>query len=422
MKFKTTRFISIILSLFLIINVFSACEISSDNSNETKSSESNTDSNAVCILFGNTKNAGLPDENVLSKEITQMTENSSDCSVIVIDGVSDYISYFNKLEYPESFGFIEDSNNNEYIKNVLSDIEQDCKPQKEEINIINALFAAKKALTKTEATNQKIIIFSSGLSTDGVLDFSKNPDLLNEDPQNIIDMLQEKNSLPDLSNITVIWHGLGVVEEPQESLTITNQQKLKNIWKAILKECKINKEESSIELDIGNITDNEYIDQIKSDYPMVSTAVFSDDIVLKEERIEFVEEKAEFKDKEKAKNELKTYVKLLKDSNYKEFYIIGSTASYGDNQGCIDLSYDRAKAVKDLLVDLGVPDEYLKVYGIGRENYSGEYKWRINDLDKNDDLIPDAAQNNRKVIIVKADSSAGKEFKKLWDEKHSKTN
>ena len=38
----------------------------------------------------------------------------------------------------------------------------------------------------------------------------------------------------------------------------------------------------------------------------------------------------------------------------------------------------------------------IKIDGIGREDYSGEYKWRVNDLDKNGKLIPKAAESNYK--------------------------
>ncbi len=410
MNKKNIRFFVLILSIFIVMNICSACV--------GESSQKQKKSSASCILYGNTKNVGEPDSQVLLKEITQMANNKTDCSVIVIDGSPDYISYKNTIEFPETFSFIKEENDNDFLNQVVSDIKRESIPRTDEINIINALFAAEKTLSKTNISDKKIILFSSGISTDGILDFSKNPDLLNEKPKTIVKMLKENKSLPNLTGITVIWHGLGVVEEPQENLTISEQKKLEKIWKSILEACNVNMDDSDIKLDIGNMNDQEHIAQIKSNFPIVSVACFTDEIVFMEENIGFVEETAEFKNKEKAKRKLSAYVKFLKDSNYKQFYVIGSTASDGDNQGCIDLSEDRAKAVKDVLVKLGVPASNLKIYGIGREDYSGEYKWRVNDLDKNGKLIPKAAQSNRKVVIVKASSKIGKEFKKLWDEKH----
>ncbi|MCI9618120.1 MAG: OmpA family protein [Eubacterium sp.] len=407
MNSRNIKFLVLTLCILIVTFIFSAC-----------GEEEIKPSSAVCILYGNTKNVAMPNDEVLLKDITQMADNKTDCSVIVIDGKADYICYKNVIKYPDTFWFIKDNSEKEYLNKVICDIKKDSIPKTDEINIINSLFAAEKVLSKTDIEDKKIILFSSGISTDGILDFSKNPNLLNEKAQNIVEMLKENKSLPDLEGISIIWHGLGVVEPPQESLTITEQQKLKKIWETILKACNVNMENSDIKLDIGNMIVHEHIDQIKGDFPMVSIAGFLDEIVFREENIKFKEESAEFKDRKKAENTLSTCVKLLKQSNYKKFYIIGSTASDGDNQGCANLSEERAQAVKDVLVELGVPNYNLKIYGIGREDYSGEYKWRVNDLDKNGKLIPKAAESNRKVLIVKANSKAGKEFKKLWNEKH----
>lgn len=387
----------------LVLLLFSACDCGSDNEV----------TDAVCILYGNTNNTPLPDNSILNEEISQMAEDKTRCSVIVIDGAADTVSYKSTIEYPQTlFNIDKENSNKEYVNRVIKDINSDCVPKTKEIDIINALYNANKVLSKEEVANKKIILFSSGISTEGVLDFSSNPDLINEDPQAIVDMLEKTNSLPDLNGVTVIWHGFGVAEEPQDKLTAANEQKLKNMWNAILKACDVKNADNSVELDIGTKSDGE---QIKCDYPLVSTAVFSDDIVLDEEKVEFEEESAEFVDEEKVYEELQPYAKLMMESNYKKFYVIGSTASDGSNDGCIELSYKRAEAVKKVLCSFGVQDSYLDVYGIGRENFIGDYEWRVNDLNDDGSLNKEVAPNNRKVMIIKADSKVGKEFIDLWN-------
>lgn len=411
MKFKKIVSTVLVFVICVVLLLFSAC--SEGPTPET--------TNAVCILYGNSKNAPLPDNNTLNEEIAQMAENNTNCSIIVIDGTSDSVSYKDTINYPKTaVDIVKESNNKDYVNQIINDINNACMPKTEEIDIIGALYNANKVLLKENVSNKKIILFSSGISTKGVLDFSSDPDLINEDPQTIVNMLNESNSLPDLSGVTVVWHGFGVVEKPQERLTTSNEQKLKTIWTEILKACNVKNADESVTLDIGTVSDDEYIKQIKENYPLVSAAIFSDDIVLDEERVEFKGDSAEFVDENKVYEELRPYAKLMIESKYKKFYLIGSTASVGSNDGCIRLSYDRAEAVKKVLCSLGVPESYLDVYGIGRENITGDYKWRENDLNEDGTLNEEVARKNRKVMIIKEDSKTGKEFMDIWNTKMNK--
>ena len=48
----------------------------------------------------------------------------------------------------------------------------------------------------------------------------------------IVDMLKEREALPDLSGITVYFLGMAQVEAPQEKLTPKQSNNLTSIWKA----------------------------------------------------------------------------------------------------------------------------------------------------------------------------------------------
>lgn len=81
-------------------------------------------------------------------------------------------------------------------------------------------------------TSRTIICCGSGLSTSGYLNFRNN--LLSAEPQVIVDMLKEREALPDLSGITVYFLGMAQVEAPQEKLTPKQSNNLTSIWKAVV--------------------------------------------------------------------------------------------------------------------------------------------------------------------------------------------
>lgn len=392
-----------ILAMFLIILSFSACS-------ETPSDPDKS----VCILYGNTRNVGLPRDDVLENEIEQMAEAVTNCSVIVIDGNSDTYSYSNTIKYPKAFFLTQESNNKKYVENIMQNIVK-CTPDTEEIDIISALYSAEKELSKNNTENKKIVIFSSGISTTGELDFYNNPKLIEEEPEVIVNMLKKSNSLPDLDNAEVEWHGFGLVEEPQSRLTKTNEYRLKNIWEAILKACDAEIVGDSINAEIGSDI-NYDVEELKKDYRKVSVVDFPGIIEIDETRVEFQEGSDKFLDEEKVYKELEPYADLMLESGCKNFYLVGSTASDGDRSGCLSLSTERAEAVKDVLCSFGVPSSYLDVYGIGRENFGGNYGWRVNDLNSNGKLEGDLAQQNRKVMIIEKDSDKGNEFIKIWND------
>ena len=71
----------------------------------------------------------MPNDEVLLKDITQMADNKTDCSVIVIDGKADYICYKNVIKYPDTFWFIKDNSEKEYLNKVICDIKKDSIPK-----------------------------------------------------------------------------------------------------------------------------------------------------------------------------------------------------------------------------------------------------------------------------------------------------
>lgn len=411
MKKNLLKFTSIFLIFLLLTAICSGCK------KEPKNIESETTNAAqpenICILLGNTRNVARPDYDVMESEFAKMAEQGVHCSVIVIDGKPNLYSYSDTIRYPKALAFLQENNNSNYLSKIMKEIVNNCVPRTDEIDILGALRSAEKKLSEDKNTKKKILIFSSGISTAGALNFAENPKLIEESPDVIVNMLKASKSLPDLTNIEIVWHGFSVVEEPQKQLSDINEYRLETIWKAILTAC--NATIVSFESEVGAVS-NYNVEEVKKDYPQVSAVEFPDVIDIDETKVQFKPRTAEFLDENKVHEELKPYAEMILQSGSKNFYLVGSTASVSGNAECLKLSTERAEAVKSVLCSFGVPASFLEVYGIGRENFGGAYKWRVNDLKADGKTLDEPlAQQNRKVMIIEKGSEKGIEFKQIWD-------
>ncbi len=399
---KLKRCISIILFICLIILTFSACSGSSSVSK-------NDNSTAACILLGNTNNVRTPSSKTLESELIYIAQNQGECSVIVIDGEPDEISFTKSLKFPKRIGKSEQQANNEsYVKSKMEDIMK-CTPKEEEIDILKALSEGGKALKNKDAKNKKLIIYSSGISTAGLLNFAQNPNLLYEKPEEILKTIENNKSCPDFSGIDVVWYGLGDVDDNQEKLNDYDFGCLKEIWSAILEKGGVEITDSTFN-ETPPIESSNDFDVEKKSFPSVSIVDFTGLIVITDKEVSFNSGKATFKYPKAAESYLKDCAENIMHSPNHSFYVVGSTASADTNEKCMNLSIKRAQAVKNVLCRFGVPSSELIIYGIGRETLSGSYNWRVNDLDKKGKLIENKAQKNRKVMIIDASSDMGKDF------------
>ena len=397
--------ISLTLCLCLL---FSSCTRSDvDNSvDKTQHSE-------MCILLGKTANVKTLDPNIFTEMLTMAATNQSTCSVIILDGTPNEIAVqytFPKIKSKLKDNKIERTKDN--IKKITDEI--NCaKPDSKEIDIIKGLKSAKKILKSKDSENT-LIIYSSGLSTTGILNFAERPDLLYKTPIEIVEILESEKALSDLNGINVVWYGLGNVEEPQKELSYTEQANLKEIWTAILEACNVKVNEDTF-IDVVSLSSGEQ--NSNRDFPYVSLVesldLDNDVWELNEETIGFVANSAEFINRDATIKKLTPYANIIISSK-KNFYLVGSTATYGNYNNCTELSRKRALALKEVLIELNVPEESMQIFGIGQENIGNKYEWRVKDLNDNKELIPTEAQKNRKVMIIDATSKKGKEFLKDW--------
>ena len=75
--------------------------------------------------------------------------------------------------------------------------------------------------------------------------------------------------------------------------------------------------------------------------------------------------------------------------------LVGTTATAGTAQGRKQLSQMRADAVKELLVDMGVPAEHITTRGVGINHPD-----HVPDVTDDGLLLPGPAAQNRAVFVT----------------------
>ena len=104
-----------------------------------------------------------------------------------------------------------------------------------EADILAALQVSADSIRKYDG-EKTILIFESGLSTMGLLNFAST-NLIEADPTEVVTELKRLHAIPDLTGIDVKWVGLGqTAGEEQEKLSSSYKYNLEQLWRAILQE------------------------------------------------------------------------------------------------------------------------------------------------------------------------------------------
>lgn len=284
-----------------------------------------------------------------------------------------------------------------------------------EVDYLEGLRCAGASLRSLDSsyTSRSIICCGTGLGTTGYLNFTNN--LLSAEPEVIVEMLREREALPDLNDITVYWLGMGQVAAPQEKLTPKQVKNLENIWKAV------------VEASGGEFVPNEYITvtsetgqsaelpsvstvEIPSDRPIVfepevldmveeAVSVFEEPVVLGESQ--FVCDEATYLHPEVAVETIRPIAEYLIAHDSVNLLLIGSTAGDVTNDSTLRLSQDRADAVRNTLVELGVAAERITTVGMGSDD-----PWHISGAGYDGPV----ASSNRKVVLIDASSEQAVEI------------
>jgi len=377
------KMISIGLAIVLIMVLFTGC-----------SQNPRTSTSLVLGIHENFPRISYNNKSIYDS-IYNACYSYGDFSAIVIDGDPQICASY-EIKSPDKMvdGSKHKSIAEDYTNQVILSL-SDAAAQTPEVDTLRAIIMSADSLNASDCEVKKMLIYDSGLSTTGLLNFSEK-NIIDADPQVIVERLNELNAIPNLGGIDVSWVGLGEVCGNQTRLSTSYKSKLRALYDAILKAGNAN----SIDFDTSPLT-NEMSD---FDIPNVSEVVIpqdsiGDDITIikfDSETINFQKNTAEFIDENAAKQALSEVAEKLVNDRSIKVVLTASTATYGTRQSCEKLAERRGDAVKKLLLEMGVNDSQLRVYALGQ----AKSKLRVDDLDSKGDLIPNEASTNRAVFII----------------------
>lgn len=275
-----------------------------------------------------------------------------------------------------------------------------------EVDTLSAIRMAVRSFDGLpEGTVKTIIVIDTGLSTAGVLDFRKN--ILSADPKTVTDQLAERNEIPDLTGITVIWIQMGDTELPQKSLSEKQKTRLVELWEGI-----IERGGGTFKLSNAN-----YGERTDTDYPSVSEVDLPDELpiefdpeeisaddstlfqapqFLSESKVGFIPDSDKYLNPEEAEAVISPIADYLKEHHEVNLVLAGTAAGDNNTEFAVDLSYRRAMTVKNTLCSMGVEEERLTVKGLGVKD-----PWHVYGVGTKGEL----AVQNRKVVLIENEAA-----------------
>lgn len=286
-------------------------------------------------------------------------------------------------------------------KNILSAIAT-IKAEEPQIDTLKAITVSSNILNSKDDSLKSMVIFDSGLSTTGLLDFA-HQNLLDTSVESIVSQLKALYAIPDLSGIDVTWIGLGQVCGDQTQLTSKYQFKLQSLWKAILTAGGA----SSVTFDTTQMANNE----VEADLPVCSLVPIPEDSINVDKielvkfdetgSVKFVMDQAVFIDETAATEELLPIAAYLKRNPDAVIYVVGMTATVGSADSGKKLSLARAQACYRILVKNGANPSQMITIGLGH----APNNLRVADTDSSGNLIETMAQYNRAVFFIDSHSA-----------------
>lgn len=260
-----------------------------------------------------------------------------------------------------------------------------------EVDLLGAIALAARSVADA-AGPRTIIAIDSGLQTTGALRFQdQDGALLDANPSEVVDLLRRTGQLPDLTGIRVVFTGLGDTAAPQQTLPQPARAVLVALWKAIVEAAG-----GTADIQQAPLPSTRTLQglppvsvvpvALRSVGPVPSVSV------LRDGTVGFLPDQAVFRDQGQARSVLADYAREIR--NGKHAMLTGTTASAGSREGRVQLSRDRAAAVRDLLISLGAPADRIEARGLG-----SDFPGYVPDRDPQGNLDPLRAAQNRQVIV-----------------------
>lgn len=274
-------------------------------------------------------------------------------------------------------------------------------------DVVRALRYAASGLAGLEGRNV-VCLLHSGYATAGVVDLALTPEWLQADPSALAAELAEQ--LPDLSAIDVLyWYDLGYTAGAQQEPDQVALTALSDLWEAVLGQAGVGEvvfvdtqvadEENPSQFEVDPV---ELAVAARPEVPASNLLKTGGSIDLPESEVGFVPDTATFLDRAAAEERLAQVAAVLRDHPEVEIYVTGSCAGCPWDPGHgVALSTERARAVADVLVSMGVDETRITVEGVGDQ--SNERVTHVDDLAADGVTQTEDAQLNRRVVITRKD-------------------
>lgn len=401
------KIITLVLALVLVGATFTGC--SGKTSNEEAS-------NTVYIV-GRHANAQPPaiNNSTIESSVQSAIDNNTLLSVIELDGSP-------TVEKNNRFTFTLKKNVSSTIKkkyvskmtNKVIECFDNLAPKVAEVDILKAIELATNELNSSYANTdaKRIVIYSTGLQTTGLIDMTKFNILSSKETvDEVVDQLSAKQALPDLEGITIDWYNLNQVSGEQKELTAEMKANNEYLWASVIAKAggavdfksdnAVSDDTPNYEVDVSVVPvaeDSLNIDEYNKDSSVVFT---TDEIAFKSDSVEFVDEEQA----SQAVAKIVDYMLYNKDYN---LLLAASTATVPPQNKCESFSKKRAETVKSLIISQAnnqIEPSRITTIGMGYEN-----PYHISDTNKNGSLIEEKAKQNRAVYAMNKDSMEAKQL------------
>jgi|GEM_PF-2765197 len=415
---KLLKITALILTLTLLAIPFTAC--SKVDISETASAMGlsaiigeKTDAgpvNAFVIAIQATQNSVDPDLYLNLKNITDMifswSSAGSICAVISVSGSPQIVD---TILVPESDAVTQQQikDDQEFWGSKIIALASEVTAAADEVDTLGALTKAGGWLRDQRADNKYILYIGSGIATQNELFSFTNSSLISADHKSVSTGLNERNALPDLSDVTVYFAGIGCTEQPQSPVGTSTKARIATLYESIIVQAGGSFSQIYTELG-GRCADSEYYVTL-IDFAAEESISFAEPVSFTQDEIRFRGDSAEYVDPAAAQGVLRPYAQQIIDHELR-ILLAGFVAGNGTEGFSYTLSLDRAQAVYDSFVSLGVNANQITVVGLGG---GGGERWHTPDTDRSNGLIEECAKLNRRVVMALIDSDDAKELLEL---------
>lgn len=391
--------------------------------------EASTPASNVCVVVSPTANQHKPDVKLAYDEIYDSCYSYGYKSCVVDDG-SPYLAFEDDLTHADRTSGLSEQNKKldaeAYVDDFIEKAEN-AKAVTSEKDTLKTIRLAADTLVDSEG-DKTIILIDNGISTTGIVSFKS---FKNFDVEKSINILND-NDYPSLDNVNVVWYGLGDTVAPQKELSNDDMNNLQAFWEQYLTNCGVASVKFPKNVAVNTTVDNSSlpwvstvdVSPIISKIPNFEALMEQVEELLEEERdstfddalevgfkldessVWFKPDSLELVDKDKAVKIMTPLANYLKNNPDKKIVLLGTTATYGNQESCVKFSLGRAETLKRILADdMGVDESQLMTFGLGYEN-----DFHIDDLNDDGSLNEAVALKNRSVIFADADSNIGKSY------------